>query len=383
MDYIDFSILKNKNFTIKSIFKNKISNREPIGIQVAQCIASAIIQETLSSYHNVGLVGKVIDGIKRYKDLTEYSIKNIDSSCIVYLRNNNINPYRFIYNIFDDFIICFKCICVDGLYKLYIKMDKKKMNQYKLSLNELINILNPKFSELYSFVDIILLPEKFYTIIIILDDIKEINIIKKMYICGIQNIINIKLFNDKLSFLTIGSNLSCLLAYENVNSEKTISNNIDDVYMTLGIESARKVFIQELSNVLNLDINNPNILFIADSITIKGIFTPINSNGVNKMLPDLIVNMTNEKTKTHIKSNIPFGSNNINETISEQAITGSLVKIGSGAVNVYETGIIRIICYLEDINKIVINENYLRSIKVPVNLYKRIQRPAYDDQILF
>src|ERR1700730_6441471 len=344
LDNLDkFQRNKVENHMILNIIKDKISNREPLGIQVAQSTASMIIQDILSSYHNIGISGNAINGIKRYKDLTELTIKNHDSSCIVYLNNNNINPYRFIYTIFNDFFKFFKCFSINGMYKLYIKIDQIKLKQYKLSLIELFNIIKIRISELYTFIDIILLPEFFCTIIVILDDIKEIDSIRNMYICGIEKIINIKIFDNQMYFLTVGSNLSYLLAHKDVNKIKTISNNINDVYSTLGLESARKVFIQELSNLLSLNSSNPNILFIADTVTIKGVFMPINSIGLSKMIPSLLVNMTNEKTKNHMKLNIPFGSKVFNENISEQTITGSVINIGTGAMYLYRTQFIRII----------------------------------------
>ena len=45
---------------------------------------------------------------------------------------------------------------------------------------------------------------------------------------------------------TVGKNLKEILANENINVNKTYSNDIQEVYRTLGIEAARKCILTEL-----------------------------------------------------------------------------------------------------------------------------------------
>jgi hypothetical protein len=358
----DYNVLsrdqKNKieNHNELYILNNRTFHHEALGLQAAQTITSLITQTTLSSFHNLEIKRNIGNGIDSYKNLMELTIKNHESNCIVNM-NESINPYRFIYTIFEDFIEKLKLIKYEK-YKLVIKINVRKLKQYNMSLLELYNILKIKICKLYTFVDFLLLPENFYTFVIILNDINEINTIKNVYICGIKNIIDIQGYiKNQLNFLTIGTNLKYLLSYNYINIKETTSNNILDVNLNLGIENARKIFIKELSNILNLDINNPNILLIADVITFKGYFIPMNNIGFSTIFKSLLDNMSNEKPKLSIKTRIPYGIRNYNKSISERAITGSKLNIGTGMIDVFSTQFVRIIHFPVDKEKIIIHNN--------------------------
>jgi DNA-directed RNA polymerase II subunit RPB1 len=73
---------------------------------------------------------------------------------------------------------------------------------------------------------------------------------------------------------TVGTNLSNILSYNTIDANRTISNDIKEVYKTLGIEAARQTIYNELLDVIEYDgtyINSHHIGLLCDRMcaTIK------------------------------------------------------------------------------------------------------------------
>ena len=70
---------------------------------------------------------------------------------------------------------------------------------------------------------------------------------------------------------TSGSYLSKIFTVQMVDKRRLISNNIWDVYYTLGIEAARKALLEEIKSVLNffnIYLNAKNIMILIDTMTV-------------------------------------------------------------------------------------------------------------------
>ena len=61
-----------------------------------------------------------------------------------------------------------------------------------------------------------------------------------------------------------------ILAEDSVDSARTISNDIQEVYKTLGIEAARQCILNELQEAISFDgtyIDEHNLTMLADRMT--------------------------------------------------------------------------------------------------------------------
>ena len=56
-----------------------------------------------------------------------------------------------------------------------------------------------------------------------------------------------------MGFRYSGSNLMDILALDYIDTNKTITNNIVEVYKTLGIEAARECIYNEIADVIEFD----------------------------------------------------------------------------------------------------------------------------------
>ena len=82
---------------------------------------------------------------------------------------------------------------------------------------------------------------------------------------------------------TDGTNLIELLSNPNIDSTRTISNDIREIYDTLGIEAARYALYKELLIVTNEGaMNYRHMSLLIDTMTYKGQLMSIDRHGINR-----------------------------------------------------------------------------------------------------
>jgi DNA-directed RNA polymerase II subunit RPB1 len=84
---------------------------------------------------------------------------------------------------------------------------------------------------------------------------------------------------------TQGSNFMKLLSLEWVDATRTISDNVWEVYNTLGVEATRTFLIKELQKVVCFDgamVSTRHFEVIADSMTQSGAVTPVSAPGIDR-----------------------------------------------------------------------------------------------------
>jgi DNA-directed RNA polymerase II subunit RPB1 len=83
---------------------------------------------------------------------------------------------------------------------------------------------------------------------------------------------------------TIGTNLLDVLGLDYIDSNRTFSNDITEVYNVLGIEAARQVIYNELADVIEFDgtyINSHNYTVLVDRMTFTSKMISIFRHGIN------------------------------------------------------------------------------------------------------
>ena len=82
---------------------------------------------------------------------------------------------------------------------------------------------------------------------------------------------------------TDGTNLMDILANPNIDSSRTISNDIREIYDTLGIEAARNALYKELVAVTSEgSMNYRHMSLLIDTMTYKGQLMSIDRHGINR-----------------------------------------------------------------------------------------------------
>ena len=83
---------------------------------------------------------------------------------------------------------------------------------------------------------------------------------------------------------SVGTNLMKLLSVDFIDVNRTISNDIQEVYRVLGIEAARQVIFNELSEVLEFDstyINYHHLSLLCDRMSVNQTLTSVFRHGIN------------------------------------------------------------------------------------------------------
>lgn len=134
---------------------------------------------------------------------------------------------------------------------------------------------------------------------------------------------------------TNGSNMKEILANPNVDPYKTRSNDIREIYETLGIEAARKALALELEDVIGEGVMNyRHLSLLIDTMTSKGQLMSIDRHGINRSdIGPLAKSSFEETTDMLVNASIFSDYDNING-VSGNVMLGQKVPCGTGDVEV-------------------------------------------------
>lgn len=148
---------------------------------------------------------------------------------------------------------------------------------------------------------------------------------------------NISSFKKQVKWIlnTNGSNMKEILANPNVDPYKTRSNDIREIYETLGIEAARKALALELEDVIGEGVMNyRHLSLLIDTMTSKGQLMSIDRHGINRSdIGPLAKSSFEETTDMLVNASIFSDYDNING-VSGNVMLGQKVPCGTGDVDV-------------------------------------------------
>jgi DNA-directed RNA polymerase II subunit RPB1 len=144
-------------------------------------------------------------------------------------------------------------------------------------------------------------PSKFVPSDDMITDLKalEQNVLENIVVRGIKGIQNAQMdlvptqrYNPRASVFTnskewvistLGTNLATVLGFPGVDSVRTVSNDVHEIYNVLGIEAARACIVNEINECLaDVAVNYRHIALLADVMTYKGTLLSIDRHGINR-----------------------------------------------------------------------------------------------------
>ncbi|CAF0829448.1 unnamed protein product, partial [Didymodactylos carnosus] len=136
---------------------------------------------------------------------------------------------------------------------------------------------------------------------------------------------------------TDGSSLNEVLVIKDVDSIRTYTNNIVEVFSVLGIEAVRKAIEREMTNVLSFDgtyIDNRHLSLLCDVMTARGALTPITRQGIQGQDLGPIMRSTFEQTVEVLMESSVHADKDPLRGVSENILLGQLPKMGTGYFDV-------------------------------------------------
>jgi DNA-directed RNA polymerase subunit A" len=310
---------------------------EAIGILTAQSISEPATQLTMRTYHLAGAAGiKVTLGLPRLVEIFDAK-KSIETPMMTIYLNKEYNTKeeaeKLAFKIVEKRVFDLaKYISIDiGENSIVIELDdSRKLEKVEkiikehmakradVKVKENLIVVKPKGEEI-----------EFSELQKIKDEISNI------VVEGIEGITAAIIRNEGENWIvqTIGSNLKEVLKLEEVNENKTISNNIYEVYEVFGIEAARNVIIREAYKTMQeqgLDVDIRYLLLLADVMTWSGEISSIGRYGVAGAKASVLSRAAFEETIKHlIRASI---RNEVDEFkgLFENVMVGQPAPVGTG-----------------------------------------------------
>jgi DNA-directed RNA polymerase beta' subunit len=137
---------------------------------------------------------------------------------------------------------------------------------------------------------------------------------------------------------TLGTNLKELFALDNIAFAETISNDMYEIWRTLGIEAARVFMRNEITKVLCFDganINHRHVSLLVDSMTRRGSITSVTRDGV-KADASVLSRLMFEMPTTIAASASVFGEKDPMTSMSAAIMMGTLANTGMSQAKVFD-----------------------------------------------
>ena len=254
----------------------------------------------------------------------------------------------------------------DSPWVIRMKFDKEKMNSYGLRMIDIYTKLNSAYDKyidcIYSddnaeeCIFRIKLTDSAFKDIDSKDELAAVkamehNIIYQVLLKGYKGIKKVSLnkkkyekynkethaFDKIIEWVldTDGTNLIDILANPNIDATRTISNDIREIYETLGIEAARTALYNELINVTSEgSMNYRHLSLLIDTMTYKGYLMSIDRHGINRGdIGPLAKSSFEETTDMLINASIFAEYDNVNG-VSANVMLGQQPPCGTGDVSI-------------------------------------------------
>ncbi len=164
--------------------------------------------------------------------------------------------------------------------------------------------------------------------------------LKKLFLSGIKGIKQVLPVKreDEFLIVTAGSNFKKVLDMEEVDTTRTLTNDIHETYDVLGIEAARQRIIDEIFTVietqgLNVDIRH--IMLVADTMCAGGSIKGITRYGVVSQKQSVLARASFETPIKHMINAAMVGEVDNFNSVVENVMLNQPVPIGTGLPKLY------------------------------------------------
>ena len=309
---------------------------EAIGIVAAQSISEPATQMTMRSYTLASLVGsltKVVQGLPRMIEIFDLR-QSYDKSMRIYLKpeyNDREKALRFASEIKETRISDVIVSSSIDLLNMQLEFEFSRKDECMLAYEKIKKMGKVTRREK----KLVVKPEE--------ADIKTLRKLKQRVLStkirgvdGIKNVIVVKEGNNWV-IQTTGSNLKAILADPRVDVRRTTTDDIYQIYETLGIEAARNAILREAKSTLDeqgLDVDIRHLMLVADIMCVDGIPKPIGRYGVAGEKPSVLARANFEETKKHLRNAAIRGRVDHLRGVFENVMLNRVVPVGTGMTEI-------------------------------------------------
>lgn len=303
---------------------------------------------------------KIMNNIRtvRFKDIVTTSKIYFDP----YNNKTNVNEDESLVDFYNEFSK-FESYEIESPWVLRLELDRAKMHHFNLDMISLYNILDNFYDNKISCVfsddnadklifRIKLEAEDKSPSDDMLTDLKalEHNIMETLVIKGVKNIeraglseIKSKKFDpitetfytdSEWMIYTAGSSLRSILGSDIVDSIRTITNDVNEVYEVLGVEAARQAIYNEITDVLDsVYVNFRHVALLIDVMTNKGSILSVNRHGINRGDIGPLAKCSFEETTDKLLKAGIFAEHDKINGVAANVMLGQIPPCGTGDVD--------------------------------------------------
>lgn len=136
---------------------------------------------------------------------------------------------------------------------------------------------------------------------------------------------------------TSGTDLAKVLSFPFVNTRRTSTNHIMDIYKVLGIEATREAILKEIRLVFyyfEIYVNYRHTILLADVVTSGGKPMSISRNGINRVYQSVMRKSSFEETVEIFLEASAFAEMDELRGVTENVMLGQLCRLGTGCFDV-------------------------------------------------
>jgi len=375
---------------LEKVYRNsQIQPGECVGVVCAQSIGEKQTQTTLNTFHKAGQSEKTMTaGVPRFQELLNATKKPriVNQRIFFKTGNETIQELRktvghsiagvTLADISKDIEVClnkpdeswykpYKLLYSDSFshhsHCISFKIDMNKLFEMKLTMEKIADIIHDRFDDLHCVfsppeqaqIDIFVntenieLPEDRILFVhadnaveVYLEECVQINL-EKMCLCGIEGISEVFYTQDNdewfvetnginsRSISTQYINFKNILAHPDVDYTRTISNNVWDIYETLGIEAAREFLIEEFMGIME-GINICHAQLLVDRMTHGGGIASITRYTLKKDESGPMGKASFEESMDNFLNAAAHGDIEPTKGVSASIVCGKRANIGTG-----------------------------------------------------
>lgn len=141
---------------------------------------------------------------------------------------------------------------------------------------------------------------------------------------------------DEWVLETDGTNLMAVLGVDYVDATRSISNDIVEVFVSLGIEGVRGALLSELRNVISFDgsyVNYRHLACLVDVMTMQGHLMAIDRHGINRVESGPLLRASFEETVDMLMDAAVYAEEEVLRGVTENIMMGQLARVGTGDVD--------------------------------------------------
>jgi DNA-directed RNA polymerase subunit A' len=328
--------------------KAMVEPGEAVGVVTAQSIGEPGTQMTLRTFHFAGVKERNVTlGLPRLIELVDARKKPVTPTMDIYLdeahrlsREKALEvAKRIIFTRISDLIVK-----VDTDYSgvLSFYFSDKKIADRGTNINDIHEVLKSSKKRYDVSVD-----ESSLVIKITLSEEPDAQTLLTLRnkllngrVKGVPDIERVTIVkqNEEWVIQTSGSNLAKVILIEGVDLSRITTNNVFEIWQTLGIEAARTALVKEITNTLEeqgLEVDIRHIMLVADLMTSKGYLQQIGRHGIAGTKTSVLARAAFEITVPTIARASVEGQIEPLKGVTENVIVGATVPVGTGMIDLY------------------------------------------------